>query len=225
MSVIRCCPERVVAIVAGDIERIVGGTTRLLALMKRWLAGSAPCGSWLKSASPVQSASPVDPGAGKIVGRPLAQRHRPHRGEADMAVDIGIDDVLLGRMPQLQRRLEGRPVMGTVHAAERLDRRVAAFSATNDSATALPLPTAAARSGIDVGDHRPMPGFADLQMDVVAEADLDHLVAGDEGGLSVRRLDTGWGRSGDTSSTNKSWTSPPVVVAPQAIRSLWPRIW
>ena len=68
---------------------------------------------------------------------------------------------------------------------------------------------------IDVGDDRPVPASADLQMDVLAEANLDDLVAGRECGLR-HRGPVFAGRRPITSSTNRSWTSPPVVVMPQA---------
>ncbi|MCY1288712.1 hypothetical protein D9M70_377670 [compost metagenome] len=124
-----------------------------------------------------------------VVG--AAQRHPARREEADIAVDIGVDDVLLRRVEVAQRGGEAGPVARLVHPHAGLEGAVVRTQRgplERDHVLRAKRPGRGGQWLGHVRDHRPVARAADFQRHVGRALDADGLGAGLEAGPAVRGL-------------------------------------
>ena len=118
---------------------------------------------------PIQSNAPDAPSTGRQAVAGFAHRHEAGAEEADVAGDIGIDEILRRRLIDLQSVEELAPVARRVEAHQRL-RRSCRWSPRPVKASAIDLAGLGDAREIlaDVGEHRPVPRRAHVQLDVGA---------------------------------------------------------
>ena len=130
--------------------------------------------------------------------RRRARRHRPTCAsaeagaeEADVAVDVGVDEVLGRRLVELERVEEFVPVARDVDAHQGFGGRVPVAQAGEGEGDRLARTRQRGEIAVGVGDDRAVPRRADMQRDVGLVLDVDDLVA--RRGTAVVRRTSGSG--------------------------------
>ncbi len=178
---------------------------------------------------PVQSYSPVHPGAGSQPCALAADRHPPRSDEADRAVDIGVDHVLHRPDKFLQGRAKARPVGGPVDVPDRLGGTVFRHREGRGQGQDKARIGCAGRQS--VRQYRAVPSFADRQFDGSAALHDDHLMPGSRRARCLAASDSGRDRRVDLldkqildiGGRRRKSPGDPLVVADHDERRARPR--
>ncbi len=131
----------------------------------------------LEGIVPIQSVCARRAVGGRQPVARFAQRHEAGADEADVAGDIGVDQVLRRRLIEAQRREKLVPVTRRVDAQEALGGRVLTAEAGIGERHRLARPRERGEIRVDVGENRPVPRRPHVQRDVRPTFDVDRLVA------------------------------------------------
>lgn len=189
-----------------------------------------PAAAFERQENPCQSWSPLHPSTGI---QPLPRRPRrdaPGRDEADPAVNVGIEDILLRRDGGRGRRQELRHRARPGEIEQRIGGPVVVEQRRRRQRQHHLVGGAGARTGVDaVRQARP------IQITGPCRVTRTGRISGswprtairssrDWNGRGPSGVGSGRNPAGSTRSTNTSSTSMSELVMPHAIASLWPRI-
>ena len=147
-------------------------------------------------ADPVEGAGRAVCGGQSVAG--LAHGNEAGTEEADVAGDIGIDDILRRGLVEFQSVEELAPVARRIEAHHRLRGRVVVAKAGKGEGDRLSGLGDAREIRADVGEHRTVPGRPDRELDVCSVFHMDRLFS---------RYRTPWGRRASDISTDR-WDRP-----------------
>ena len=119
----------------------------------------------------------------------LAHGHEAGALEADVAVDIGVDDVLRRRLEQTQRRQKLVPVPRLVEPDDRFEARVLVAKSREGERHDLALPGDCAHAGVYIGQDGSVPRRAHGQAHVGLALDVNDLLASLETAAGRRASD------------------------------------